>query len=105
MSYKQYLRNDGTLTSWLQSPESDTDREIYTLSPLRRKYKSGEMLNHKLGKLECISCERIVNDDECGGWGGPSFIGNFVRSDNLAPVSARGGGPARRLEQGGGESK
>lgn len=79
MSYKKYLRKDGTVTGWLESPQSDTDREVYMLSPLTRKYMSGEMLDHsRLGKLECVSCEKILNEDQCGEWGGPSFIGEFV---------------------------
>ena len=77
---KKYLRKDGTLTGWIESPESDTDREVFTLSPLTRKYQPGEVLDHRrFGRMECVSCERLVNEDQCGDWGGPSFLGYFVR--------------------------
>jgi hypothetical protein len=86
MSYKKYLRTDGTMTGWITEPESDTDREVYTLLPMRRAYKRGETIGHiKLGVIECVKCERLINEDQCGEWNGPSFIGEFVSvgADNL----------------------
>jgi hypothetical protein len=79
MNYKKYLKTDGTMTGWMTSPENDTDREIFTLAPLARRYVPGESMEHKkYGRLECVQCERIENDDQCGEWDGPSFLGHFV---------------------------
>ena len=78
---KKYMREDGTITGWISSPENETDREIITLMPLRRKYSKGEIIPHKkLGSLECINCERLVNTDQIPDWGGPAFCGEFVLS-------------------------
>jgi hypothetical protein len=80
MNWNKYLRVDGTITEWREGPESSTDREVYCLLPLRRMWKRGEILDHKrLGRVECISCSRAENEDQCADWGGPSFIGEFCK--------------------------
>lgn len=80
--YKKYLRADGTKTGWLKEPENNTDRRLFTLGPLTRKFKCGETFNHaNLGMLHCVTCTRVVNEDQCGEWDGPSFIGEFVAID------------------------
>lgn len=80
MAYSRYLRQDGSKTGWLEQPENETDKRIYSLSPLRRKYDVGETMEHRqLGVVECVSCERLINSDQCGNWTGPSYIAEFVR--------------------------
>lgn len=77
--YKKYLRTDGTMTDWIISPENDTDREIFILSPLTRRYATDENVKHlKYGLIKCVKCELLENEDQCGDWDGPSFIGYFI---------------------------
>jgi hypothetical protein len=81
MKWNQYLKADGTITNWREEPDSATDREIFSLSPLRRCWMVGEKMEHRsLGMIECIRCERVENEDQDGEWDGPSFIGDFVRT-------------------------
>ncbi|MDD5510935.1 MAG: hypothetical protein PHI12_08995 [Dehalococcoidales bacterium] len=84
MDYNSYLRVDGTIRKgWTDEPAAATDRRLYNMGPLRRRYAVGERLQHRrLGTLICVACKRLVNEDQCADWGGPSFGGDFVHAED-----------------------